>query len=128
MDSPFDIGNCLFSVLHQTDAARKAWNFCHIGHHLQDEINALNIVSGACIRVMRTLRYKIQIRKEDDGTYTVIVPSLPGCLTYGDTIEEAIEMSKEAIELYIESLAARGLEIPVDEDRIEATVTVEANA
>jgi predicted RNase H-like HicB family nuclease len=33
----------------------------------------------------------------------VIVPSLPGCVTYGDTIEEAIEMAKEAIELYLES-------------------------
>jgi predicted RNase H-like HicB family nuclease len=77
---------------------------------------------------MRTLRYKIQIRPETDGTYTVIVPSLPGCLTFGNTIEEAIEMAKEAIEVYIESLVARGKKIPVDEDKIEATVTVEANA
>ena len=77
---------------------------------------------------MRTLRYRIQIRPETDGTYTVIVPSLPGCLTFGNTIEEAIEMAKEAIEVYIESLVARGKKIPVDEDEIEATVTVEANA
>ncbi len=77
---------------------------------------------------MRTLRYKITIRPETDGTYTVIVPSLPGCLTFGDTIEEALEMAKEAIEAYIESLAARGIDIPVEEDQIEATITVEANA
>ena len=77
---------------------------------------------------MRTLRYKIQIRPETDGTYTVIVPSLPGCLTFGDSIEEALEMAKEAIEVYIESLDSRGKEIPIEEDRIEATVTVEANA
>jgi predicted RNase H-like HicB family nuclease len=57
---------------------------------------------------MRTLRYKILISPETDGTYTVIVPSLPGCLTFGDIIEEALEMAKEAIEVYIESLAARG--------------------
>jgi antitoxin HicB len=81
-----------------------------------------------CINQMRTLRYKIQIRPETDGTYTVIVPSLPGCLTFGNTIEEAIEMAKEAIEVYIESLVARGKKIPVEEDEIEATVTVEANA
>lgn len=37
-------------------------------------------------------------------------------------------MAKEAIEGYIESLAARGLEIPVEEDKIETTITVEANA
>jgi predicted RNase H-like HicB family nuclease len=74
------------------------------------------------------LRYKVQIRPETDGTYTVIVPTLPGCLTFGDTIEEALKMAKEAIEVYIESLAARGKEIPIEEDQIEATVTVKANA
>ena len=77
---------------------------------------------------MRTFRYKIQIRPETDGTYTVIVPSLPGCLTFGDTIEEALEMAREAVEVYIESLASRGKEIPSEDDQIEATVTVEANA
>ena len=77
---------------------------------------------------MRTLRYRILIRPETDGTYTVIVPSLPGCLTFGDTIEEALEMAKEAIEVYIESLAARGKEIPVEENQIEATITFVANA
>jgi len=53
---------------------------------------------------MKTLSYRVLLRKEPEGGYTVIVPSLPGCITYGDTIEEAIEMAKEAIELYIESL------------------------
>lgn len=47
---------------------------------------------------MRTLHYKVLLRKEKDGTYTVIVPSLPGCLTFGRTVEEAIAMAKEAIE------------------------------
>jgi predicted RNase H-like HicB family nuclease len=77
---------------------------------------------------MRTLRYKIHIRPETDGTYTVIVPSLPGCLTFGDTTEEALEMAKEAIDVYIQSLIARGKEIPIEEDQIEAIITVEANA
>jgi predicted RNase H-like HicB family nuclease len=45
----------------------------------------------------------------------VIVPSLHGCITYGDTIEEAIEMAREAIELYIESLKEHGEEIPTEE-------------
>jgi len=71
-----------------------------------------------CITWMRTLRYKIWIRPETDGTYAVIVPSLPGCLTFGDTVEEALEMAKEAIDAYIESLIARGKEIPMQEDQI----------
>lgn len=81
-----------------------------------------------CITWMRTLRYKIWIRPETDGTYAVTVPSLPGYLTFGDTVEEALEMAKEAIDAYIESLIARGKEIPMEEDQIEATVMVEANA
>lgn len=51
-----------------------------------------------------TLSYRILLRKEPEGGYTVIVPSLPGCVTYGDTIEESMTMAEEAIGLYIESL------------------------
>ena len=68
------------------------------------------------------------LKKEPEGGYTVMVPSLPGCITYGDTVEEAIEMGKEAIELYIESLRAHGDEIPTDEQTLEYTLTVEAHA
>jgi len=46
------------------------------------------------------------LRKEPEGGYTVTVPSLPGCITFGDTIENARDMAKEAIELYLESLKA----------------------
>jgi len=73
------------------------------------------------------LNYRILLRKEPEGGYTVIVPSLPGCITYGDTIEEAIKMAKEAIELYIESLKEHGEEIPTEET-LEYTLTVETHA
>lgn len=52
--------------------------------------------------------YRINLRKEEDGGYTVFVPSLPGCITYGESVDEAIDMAKEAIELYIEELQDRG--------------------
>jgi predicted RNase H-like HicB family nuclease len=77
---------------------------------------------------MRLLSYRILLRKEPEGGYTVIVPSLPGCVTYGGTIEEAIKMAKEAIELYIESLKEHGEEIPTEEATLEYTLTVEACA
>lgn len=76
---------------------------------------------------MRKLSYRIMLRKEPEGGYTVIVPSLPGCVTYGDTIEEAIKAAKEAIELYLESLKKHGEEIPTEEETLEYTLTVEAN-
>ena len=77
---------------------------------------------------MKLLSYRVLLRKEPEGGYTVVVPSLPGCVTYGDTIEEAIEMAKEAIELYIESLKKHGEEIPTEEATLEYTLTVETHA
>jgi predicted RNase H-like HicB family nuclease len=53
---------------------------------------------------MKALNFRVLLRKEKETGYTVIVPSLPGCVTFGSTIEEGIEMAKEAIQLYIESL------------------------
>ncbi|MGO9386896.1 MAG: type II toxin-antitoxin system HicB family antitoxin [Methanobacterium sp.] len=77
---------------------------------------------------MKSLTYRILLKKEPEGGYTVIIPSLPGCVTYGDSIEEAIEMAKEAIELYIESLKEHGEEIPTEKEMLEYTLTVEAHA
>jgi predicted RNase H-like HicB family nuclease len=76
---------------------------------------------------MRLLNYRILLRKEPEGGYTVIVPSLPGCVTYGETIETAIKMAKEAIELYIESLKEHGEDIPTEENTLEYTLTIETD-
>jgi len=77
---------------------------------------------------MKLLNYRILLRKEPEGGYTAMVPSLPGCITYGDTIEEAIEMAKEAIKLYIESLKNHGEEVPTEEKTLEYTLSVETHA
>jgi predicted RNase H-like HicB family nuclease len=77
---------------------------------------------------MRVLNYRIFLRKEPEGGYTVIVPSLPGCITYGETVEESIKMARDAIELYLESLRAHGEEIPDEQDILEATVAVKTYA
>lgn len=76
---------------------------------------------------MKILNYRILLRKEPEGGNTVIVPSLPGCVTYGENIEKAIRMAEEAIELYIESLKAHGEEIPTEEETLEYTLTVKAD-
>jgi antitoxin HicB len=49
---------------------------------------------------------------DEIGGYTVEVPSLPGCISEGDTIDEALANIKEAIELYIEVLREDGKSIP----------------
>lgn len=63
------------------------------------------------------MRFKIVLELQDDGGYTAYVPSLPGCVSQGDTTDEATENVKEAIQLYIESLNARGLPLPRVEER-----------
>jgi antitoxin HicB len=77
---------------------------------------------------MKTLSYRILLRKEPEGGYTVVVPTLPGCVTYGDSIEGAIEMAKEAIDVYLESLLAHGEDIPTEDGTLEYTLSVEAHA
>lgn len=46
--------------------------------------------------------FKLLLHKEKEGGYMVTVPNLPGCITYGEDIDDALAMGKEAIELYIE--------------------------
>jgi predicted RNase H-like HicB family nuclease len=50
---------------------------------------------------------------------------LPGCITYGENVEEAITMAKEAIELYIEELKDRNELIPDDTNTLEYSVNLE---
>jgi len=45
---------------------------------------------------------KLALEPSDEGGYTVYVPSLPGCISEGDTVEEALKNIREAIELYLE--------------------------
>lgn len=73
---------------------------------------------------MAQLTYKILLQKEPEGGYTVTVPSLPGCVTYGEDIDHAMAIEEEAVELYIESLAEHGEKIPVENNMLEYSLTV----
>ena len=58
------------------------------------------------------MKIKIYLEPSKDKGYTVIVPSLPGCISKGDTKEEALRNIREAIELYLE---------PVEDDTLTIT-------
>ncbi len=58
----------------------------------------------------------------DEGGYTVTVPALPGCVTQGETIEEAIVMAKDAIRLFIETLMAEGQPVPLEHEHPQAII------
>lgn len=48
----------------------------------------------------------------EEGGYTVTVPALPGCITEGDTLQEALVNAREAIQCHVEGFAMDGLPIP----------------
>ncbi len=58
------------------------------------------------------LRYTVVIEQADDGSFSVYVPDLPGCVSCGDTKEEALEMIREAIRGHLEVLRDHGDEVP----------------
>jgi len=57
------------------------------------------------------MRIKVVLEPSEEGGYTAIIPSLPGCISEGDTKEEALKNIQEALELYLE---------PVEDDQIFA--------
>lgn len=73
---------------------------------------------------MNHLTYRILLNQEPEGGYTVLVPALPGCITYGDNLNQAMEMAKEAIEGYIELLKEQGEPIPDDSRTLEYSLTI----
>lgn len=62
--------------------------------------------------------YTVILRRDADGQYTVFVPALPGCLTEGEDLSEAISMAKDAITCYLRSLLKHGEPIPEDTNTI----------
>jgi len=56
------------------------------------------------------MKLKIVLEPSPDGGYTVLVPSLPGCISEGETREEALINIREAIALYLE---------PIDDDYVQ---------
>jgi antitoxin HicB len=64
---------------------------------------------------MRT--YSIVVDPDpDEGGFTVTVPSLPGCITQGETIDECVVNAQEAISLYLEDMVAAGEPIPEEKE------------
>ncbi len=74
---------------------------------------------------MMQYTYKIMLHKEPEGGYTATVPALPGCITYGEDVDDAIAMAKDAINIYIEELQSRGEEIPDDTHTLEYSLNLE---
>ena len=64
---------------------------------------------------MKRLHYNLIFRPEKEGGFTVSVPSLPGCISYGRNLNEAKQNIQDAIDGYIKSLIKHKETIPSDE-------------
>jgi predicted RNase H-like HicB family nuclease len=67
------------------------------------------------------MKYRVLIEQDEDGMYVAEVPSLPGCISQGQTREKALENIKEAIAVYLESLEAHNEPVPppITEELVE---------
>ena len=68
------------------------------------------------------MKFTVQLIPEDEGGYSVLVPGLPGCVSQGETRDEALDNIREAIGLYLE--AVNELTLGSDSE----TVIVELNS
>ena len=64
-------------------------------------------------KIAKVLKYTAVFEPEKMGGYSVVIPALPGCISQGETFEEALKNIREAAELYLEDL--RQSEIPKEE-------------
>ena len=72
----------------------------------------------------KTFRYQVLFRPEPEGGYTVLVPALQGCITFGKTLKQARSMAADAITGYIESLRKNKEPIPSDTESLVGIVEV----
>ncbi len=70
------------------------------------------------------MKFRVLVEPDEDGVFVAEVPSLPGCISQGRTREEALRNAQEAVEVYVESLAAHGDAIPppITEEYVEVEV------
>lgn len=66
--------------------------------------------------VKREYAFTAIFEPAEEGGYNVTFPALPGCVTQGDTLEEAREMAADALQLYLQVLRNEGRSIPVERD------------
>ena len=64
---------------------------------------SLSLISCDCyILLKESMKFKVILEPEPEGGYTVICPDVKGAVSYGETVEEALEMIKDAIEGILE--------------------------
>jgi predicted RNase H-like HicB family nuclease len=60
------------------------------------------------------LTYTVELKPQKEGGYTVTAPALPGCISEGDTAEEALKNIRDAVEGYIKASVKHGRKVPLE--------------
>ena len=71
---------------------------------------------------MRYAKHNLTLERDEDGVWIAECPSIPGCVSQGQTREEAVANIREAISLCLEVRAERGLPLTVETQQVEVTV------
>ena len=69
-------------------------------------------------KIAKVLKYTVVFEPSEKGGYVASVPALPGCLSQGETFEEAVRMIKDAISGYLAVLKEKGEEIPSESEEV----------
>lgn len=69
-------------------------------------------------KVKKVLKYTVVFEPAEEGGYVASVPALPGCMSQGDTFEQAVKMIKDAISGYLVVLKEKGGEIPKESEEV----------
>ena len=72
------------------------------------------------------MQYTVIVHNAEEGGYWVEVPSLPGCFSQGETIDEAMSSARDAIECHIQGLKDDGQIVPQEEELVIGRVDVRA--
>ena len=78
-------------------------------------------------KISEKLQLNVIFRSEPEGGFTVLVPALPGCITYGKDLMEAQQMAQEAITLYLEDMIAEGEELPQNTQTYLSSIEVQVS-
>jgi predicted RNase H-like HicB family nuclease len=73
-------------------------------------------------------KYTVLLETEEEGGFHAYCPTLPGCHSQGETIEETLANIREAIEVYLESLMAHGEPVPSESGLLITSAEVEPDA
>ena len=68
------------------------------------------------------MKFPVTIDRDEDGVWVVECPSIPGCVSQGQTRDEALKNIQEAITLCLEVRAERGLPLTIETQQVEVSI------